>query len=76
MPTGLFNGNGAPGRAAIYFRKVQRFRQPWYWAILIPALAAIGYIEYRKNFAGQTLGWPSGLQCVSDHHRPQRPRCS
>lgn len=40
----------------IYFREVQRFRQPWYWAIQIPALAALGYIVFRQFVLGKPVG--------------------
>jgi hypothetical protein len=40
----------------IYFREVQRFRQPWYWAIQIPALAALGYIVFRQLVLGTPVG--------------------
>ena len=40
----------------IYFREVQRFRQPWYWAIQIPALATLGYIVFRQLVLGKPVG--------------------
>ena len=40
----------------IYFREVQRFRQPWYWAIQIPALATLGYIVFRQFVLGKPVG--------------------
>lgn len=40
----------------IYFREVQRFRQPWYWAIQIPALAALAYILFRQLVLGKPVG--------------------
>jgi hypothetical protein len=40
----------------IYFREVQRFRQPWYWAIQIPALAALAYILCRQLVLGKPVG--------------------
>jgi hypothetical protein len=40
----------------IHFREVQRFRQPWYWAIQIPALAAVGYIVFRQLVLGKPVG--------------------
>ena len=40
----------------IYFREVQRFRQPWYWAIQIPALAALVYIVFRQLVLGKPVG--------------------
>jgi hypothetical protein len=40
----------------IYFREVQRFRQPWYWAIQIPALAALAYIVFRQFVLGKPVG--------------------
>lgn len=39
-----------------YFREVQRFRQPWYWAIQIPALAALAYILFRQLVQGKPVG--------------------
>ena len=39
-----------------YFRETQRFRQPWYWAIQIPALAAVGYIVFRQLVLGKPVG--------------------
>jgi hypothetical protein len=39
----------------IYFREVQRFRQPWYWAIQIPALAALAYILFRQLVLGKPV---------------------
>jgi len=40
----------------IYFREVQRFRQPWYWAIQIPALAALAYILFRQLVLRKPVG--------------------
>jgi hypothetical protein len=40
----------------IYFREVQRFRQPWYWAIQIPVLAALAYILFRQVVLGKPVG--------------------
>ena len=40
----------------IYFREVQRFRQPWYWAIQIPALATLVYIVFRQLVLGKPVG--------------------
>jgi len=40
----------------IYFREVQRFRQPWYWAIQIPALAALAYILFRQLVLRKRVG--------------------
>ena len=40
----------------IYFREVQRFRQPWYWAIQIPALAMLVYIVFRQLVLGKPVG--------------------
>ena len=40
----------------IHFREVQRFRQPWYWAIQIPALAALAYIVFRQIVLGKPVG--------------------
>jgi hypothetical protein len=39
-----------------YFRETQRFRQPWYWAIQIPVLAAVGYIVFRQLVLGKPVG--------------------
>jgi len=39
-----------------YFREVQRFRQPWYWAIQIPALAVFAYIVFRQIVLGKPVG--------------------
>ena len=40
----------------IHFREVQRFRQPWYGAIQIPALAAVGYIVFRQLVLDKPVG--------------------
>ena len=40
----------------IYFREVQRFRQPWYWAIQIPALALLAYMVFRQLVLGKPVG--------------------
>ncbi len=40
----------------IYFSEVQRFRQPWYWAIQIPALALLAYIVFRQLALGKPVG--------------------
>jgi hypothetical protein len=40
----------------IYFRETQRFQQPWYWAIQIPALAALAYILFRQLVLGKPVG--------------------
>ena len=40
----------------IYFREVQRFRQPWYWAIQIPALAALACMVFRQLVLGRPVG--------------------
>jgi len=40
----------------IYFREVQRFRQAWYWAIQIPALALLSYLVYRQLVLGKPVG--------------------
>lgn len=40
----------------IYFREAQRFRQPWYWAIQIPALALLACIVFRQLVLGKPVG--------------------
>jgi hypothetical protein len=40
----------------IYFREAQRFRQPWYWAIQIPALALLAYMMFRQFVIGKPIG--------------------
>jgi len=56
MPAGFLHGNSAPRQAVIYFREVQRFRQPCYWAIQIPALALVAYMVFRQLVLGKPVG--------------------
>ena len=46
----------------VYFREVQRFRQPWLWAILLLPIAPFAYRIYRQL----VLGRPWGNKPISD----------
>ncbi|MBI3693336.1 MAG: hypothetical protein HY238_00640 [Acidobacteria bacterium] len=46
----------------VYFREVQRFRQPWLWAILLLPVAVVAYGIYQQL----VLGRPWGNKPMSD----------
>ena len=52
-----------------YFSEVQRFRQPWYWAIQIPALAALAYIVFRQLVLGKPVGQHPASNTSLGHYR-------
>ena len=41
---------------APHFREVQRFRQPWLWAVLLSGLAFLGFAIYSQVVERQPLG--------------------
>lgn len=42
--------------SSVYFREVQRFRQPWLWAILLAPMLLCGYGLYQQLVLGRLWG--------------------
>lgn len=50
----------------VYFREVQRFRQPWLWALLgVQALLALGDLVRGKRSGGETVRRLAALGAVA-----------